>query len=188
MITDSGNAIIEAEDILQFWFHKLAPDQWWERDAALDALIRERFGTLHRRAAQGELEAWRPTARGRLAEIIVLDQFSRNLFRDSALAFACDAQALVLAQEAVRSGALQQLDPQESVLLCMPFMHSESRAIHERAVALFQQIGIRENLEFELQHKAIIDRFGRYPHRNTVLGRASTQEEIEFLKQPGSGF
>ncbi len=179
---------LSPEQVLIFWFEELNPAQWWTRDAQLDQLIRERFGEVHGQAARGELAHWRADVRGRLAEIIVLDQFSRNLFRNSAQAFACDATALVLAQEAITQDALAQLSPDQSVFLCLPFMHSESRVIHERAVELFTRIGLSANLDFEFQHKAIIDRFGRYPHRNAVLGRASTAEELEFLKQPGSGF
>ena len=120
--------------------------------------------------------------------MIVLDQFSRNLFRDSPRAFAQDGMALVLAQEAVRFGADAALSAQERVFLYMPYMHSESVTVHEAAVQLFTRNGIQNNLDFELKHKAIIDRFGRFPHRNAVLGRASTAEEIVFLQQPGSAF
>ena len=127
-------------------------------------------------------------AAGRLAEIIVLDQFSRNIYRDRPLAFAYDATALVLAQEAVRVGADQQVDFEKRSFFYMPYMHSESPIIHNRAVELFSQPGAEFNYEFELKHKAIIDRFGRYPHRNAILGRESTPEEIEFLGQPGSSF
>ncbi|MGH8403794.1 MAG: DUF924 family protein, partial [Gammaproteobacteria bacterium] len=160
----------------------------FEKDDAFDALIHERFSETHRAAVQGELYEWRATPEGRLAEVIVLDQFSRNLFRDSARAFACDGMALVLAQEAVRAGADQALEPARRVFLYMPYMHSESRAIHVVAERLFRQLGIAENLKFELAHKAIIERFGRFPHRNAVLGRESTPEEREFLSQPGSAF
>ena len=177
-----------AIDVLQFWFSELEPRQWWVKDEALDREIEERFGNAHADAAAGKLYHWREDAAGRLAEIIVLDQFSRNLFRDSACAFAYDGMALVLAQEAVRIGADREVDIPERNFFYMPYMHSESMAIHMQAVKLFDQPGLEFNLEFELKHKAIIDRFGRYPHRNAVLGRESTAEEIEFLKQPGSSF
>lgn len=139
-------------------------------------------------ARQGELYTWRESARGRLAEIIVLDQFSRNIHRDSAQAFAQDGMALVLAQEAIAAGAHTSLSESETGFLLMPYMHSESRAIHAIAEALFRQHASANNHTFELKHKAIIDRFGRYPHRNPILGRDSTPEEKEFLKLPGSGF
>ena len=176
------------QNILKFWFEELEPKQWWLKDAALDKLITDRFSALHRQAARGELYGWRGQAQGRLAEIIILDQFSRNMFRDTPLSFACDPQALALAQEAVASGADKLLSQIERNFLYMPYMHSESRLIHEVALRLFRNNGIDGSYDYEVRHKKIIDRFGRYPHRNAVLGRDSTAEEIEFLKQPGSGF
>jgi uncharacterized protein (DUF924 family) len=176
------------EEILRFWFEEAGPQAWWKPDPAFDGTIRTRFGELYRRAILGELSAWRGTADGRLAEIIVLDQFSRNLFRGSAGAFAQDLAALVLAQEAVAAGVHRGLDPVRRVFLLLPYMHSESRAIHVEAERLFRDFAPADNFDFELRHKAIVDRFGRYPHRNAVLGRASTAEELAFLEQPGSSF
>jgi uncharacterized protein (DUF924 family) len=176
------------ESVLAFWFAEASPAQWWAVSEEFDALIAQRFGELHRAAAQAELFAWRTQPRGRLAEVIVLDQFSRNLHRGSPLAFANDTLALALAQEAVAAGADQALPPPERAFLYMPFMHSESRLIHVQAERLFRQGGLEDGLRSELQHKAIVDRFGRYPHRNAVLGRESTAEELEFLSQPGSRF
>lgn len=174
--------------VLDFWFVEATPQQWWASDPAFDALIRQRFLGLLQQAEQGELFAWRDSARGRLAEIIVLDQFSRNVYRNTPQAFAQDGMALVLAQEAVAAGVLQRLSPVERSFLLLPYMHSESRLIHVEAEVLYQEFAPPENLDFERRHKAIVDRFGRYPHRNAVLGRASTPEEKEFLKQPGSSF
>lgn len=182
------NRKINASDVLSFWFEEIDPKSHWVKDPGFDALIDERFSAAHRRAAKAELWSWRATPTGRLAEIIVLDQFSRNLFRDQAAAFACDAMALVLAQEAVAAGADDQLSPLECAFLYMPYMHSESVAIHEQAVELFAAAGLERQLDFEHRHKAIIDRFGRYPHRNQVLGRVSSAEELAFLQQPGSSF
>jgi len=176
------------EQVLEFWFEEAEPAQWWRKDDAFDRAIRERFGALHAQAARCELYEWRREPRGRLAEVIVLDQFSRNLFRGTPACFAQDAMALALAQEAIAAGAEAALDPAQRSFLYMPFMHSESAKIHEVALALFRNNGLPGNLEYELKHKAIIDRFGRYPHRNAILGRESTPGEIEFLKQPGSGF
>jgi len=139
-------------------------------------------------ASQAELWSWRSNAEGRLAEIIVLDQFSRNLYRDSPRAFAQDALALALAQEAISLKLDQQLSPEQRSFLYMPFMHSESQIIHEFALKLFQRLGNPENLDFEKKHKIIIERFGRYPHRNQILGRQSSAEELEFLTQPNSSF
>ena len=176
------------EVVLEFWFERLTPKQWWSTDAELDRLICERFSELHRAAAQCELYDWRKSAKGRLAEIIVLDQFSRNLFRHKAQAFSQDGQALVLAQESVRVGVPEALTQAQKSFLYLPYMHSESSEIHKIAVKLYSETGLEENLDFEMEHKAIVDRFGRYPHRNEILGRPSTAEEIEFLKQPGISF
>ena len=175
-------------EVLDFWFVETEPKAWWTADPAFDERIRGRFAALHARAAHGELQAWRATALGRLAEVIVLDQFSRNLFRGSAQAFAQDLAALVLAQEAVAAGAHRGLEPMQRTFLLMPYMHSESREIHAVAEQLFLEFTPAENHDFELRHKAIVDRFGRYPHRNAALGRTSTPEELEFLAQPGSAF
>ena len=175
-------------DVLSFWFQEIEPALWFAADEDFDGLVRRRFPGLVQRAAAGELYAWRATAEGRLAEVIVLDQFSRNVYRNTPQAFAQDPVALVLAQEAVASGALRVLGPAQRSFLLLPYMHSESSRIHLVAEALYREFAPAENLDFELRHKAIIDRFGRYPHRNEILGRASTPEELEFLAQPGSRF
>ena len=175
-------------EVLRFWFEEIEPQQWWAVDPAFDDRVRAQFDDRLRQASAGELWTWRVSARGRLAEAIVLDQFSRNIHRGTAGAFAQDPQALVLAQEAVADGALQALNETERTFLLMPYMHSESRRVHVEAEALFRQFAPSQNHEFELRHKAIIDRFGRYPHRNAILGRQSSAEELEFLQQPGSSF
>ena len=179
---------MQADEVLAFWFEEVRPEQWWAVDPAFDARVRARFGALLARAAAGELWAWRDTPGGRLAEVITLDQFPRNIHRGTPGAFACDPMALALAQEAVRAGALAALSPVQRSFLLLPYMHSESAAVHVQAEALYRAHAPANNLDFELRHKAIIDRFGRYPHRNAVLGRASTPEELDFLQQPGSSF
>lgn len=176
------------QEVLTFWFDEIEPKMWWAVDAEFDAQLRDRFLPLLMSAAQGELHEWRKEPRGRLAEIIVLDQFSRNIYRNTPAAFAQDPMALVLSEEAVRAGVRTHLAPKECAFLLIPYMHSESRKIHGVAEALYREFAPADNLDFELRHKAIIDRFGRYPHRNHILGRISTAEEIEFLKQPGSRF
>jgi uncharacterized protein (DUF924 family) len=176
------------QEILDFWFVELESKQWWTRDENLDRNIESRFGKLHQLAIAGELVNWREQPTGRLAEIIILDQFSRNIYRDRPESFAWDGMALVLAQEAIKVGADRAFKAPEQAFFYMPFMHSESSAIHEVALKLFDQPGVEFNLEFEEKHKAIIDRFGRYPHRNSILGRQSTTEEIRFLTEPGSSF
>jgi len=174
--------------VLDFWFKELAPEQWWLKDQQLDQTIAARFGLFHQAAIQGECQPWRVNAEGRLAEIIILDQFSRNLYRDQPKAFSSDLAALLLAQEAVSLNIHDQLSVTQQAFLFMPAMHSESTWVHQQAVEWFSAPGLEKNLAFELQHKAIIDRFGRYPHRNAILGRTSTQAEIDFLATPGSSF
>lgn len=176
------------DDVLKFWFEELSPRDWFIADPAQDERIRQRFGALLAQAGQAELHAWRSHAEGRLAEIIVLDQFSRNIHRDSPRAFAQDPMALVLAQEAVARDALHSLTQSQCSFLLMPYMHSESAAVHEQAEALFRDFASKNSYGFEVKHRKIVDRFGRYPHRNSILGRESSAEEIEFLKQPGSSF
>ncbi|BCN25592.1 DUF924 family protein [Vibrio alfacsensis] len=176
------------QDILTFWFEELEPKDWFISNADVDKQIKNRFLTTLERATRSELFSWRDTAQGRLAEIIVLDQFSRNVYRDTPNAFAQDTLALALAQEAIRLGLDQDLNDVERSFLYMPFMHSESQLIHKEAEKLFKTLGRESNYEFELKHKVIIDRFGRYPHRNAILGRDSTEEEKAFLQQPNSSF
>lgn len=176
------------QPVIEFWFHELSPDQWWVKDEALDKLIKARFEQTLRDARNRRLAEWRYQPRGRLAEIIVLDQFSRNIYRDTPEAFIGDSLALELALIAIEQRDDLSLTPQERLFLYMPLMHSEDSQVHDIATECFTALGLQENLEYERQHKAIIDRFGRYPHRNAVLGRPSTPEEQAFLRQPGSSF
>lgn len=176
------------ETVIQFWFSDISPAQWWTADPEFDRIIAERFSVLHQRACLCELFEWRAHPKGRLAEIIVLDQFSRNIHRGDRRAFAADPLALALAQEAVAVQADRALTDTERAFIYMPYMHSESPLIHAVAERLFRLGGPQSNYDFELRHKAIIDRFGRYPHRNAVLGRQSTAEELAFLTQAGSSF
>jgi uncharacterized protein (DUF924 family) len=179
---------MNAKDVLDFWFSELVPKDWFRKDTALDQEIRNRFAETLRAAAACELFAWRGSDLGRLAEVLVLDQFSRNIYRDTAGAFAQDPLALGLAQQAVALGADKSLTLVQRQFLYMPFMHSESALVHEQAIKLFDQPGLEDSLRFELRHKEIIDQFGRYPHRNAILGRSSTPEELVFLERPGSRF
>ncbi len=177
-----------SRDIMKFWFSECVPADWWKKSATFDNTIRQRCSDTHRAAVQGELYGWREQSNGRLAEIIVIDQFSRNMYRDQPGAFAFDGIAVVLSQEAIRLEADKDMNANEKAFLYMPLMHSESLVVHELAMKVFDQPGLENNFNFEKKHKAIIDRFGRYPHRNVILGRESTSEEIEFLQQPGSSF
>jgi len=169
------------DEILKFWFEETDPKAWWKADRDFDRLIGERFGVVLEQASRCELYGWRSNPGGRLAEIIVLDQFSRNVYRNTPRAFAQDPIALVLAQEAVAAGVHHELSPVERAFLFLPYMHSESRAIHEVAEVLYREFAPPDNYDFELRHKAIV-------HRNEILGRVSTPEELKFLKQPGSSF
>ena len=175
-------------EVIDFWFKDIEPASWWVKDVEFDRAMINKFQLCHQAAVKCELSHWRKTAHGRLAEIIVLDQFSRNMYRDTAQSFSYDALALALAQEAIASGADKELTAIQRSFLYMPFMHSESLLLHEDAVKLYQANGIANNLEFELKHKVIIERFGRYPHRNIILNRQSTPEELTFLSQPNSSF
>lgn len=198
----------EAEAVLDFWFGPLDargradPEhtrRWFERDAAFDRTLTQRFGELHAAAARGERDAWLGSTRGRVALVIVLDQFSRNLYRGDPRSFESDARALSAAREGVALGLDRTLALDERSFLYMPFMHSEVLADQERCVELFTELleeqqdealrkYVGNSLDYAERHRVIIQRFGRFPHRNAVLGRSSTPEELEFLKQPGSSF
>jgi len=174
--------------VIEFWFEEITPAQWWQKSNDVDTLIRNRFAQLLLSASRCELFAWRRRPLGRLAEIIVLDQFSRNIYRDQPTAFAHDSLALALAQQAIAAGIAPRLSAKQRGFLYMPFMHSESRVIQKQSMALFGQAGLAAHLSSAQRHCDIIERFGRYPHRNKILGRASTDEELAFLEQPGSSF
>jgi uncharacterized protein (DUF924 family) len=182
-------------DVLDFWFgtpRGKSRAEWFRKDDRFDAEIRSRFGDVHAAAARRELEDWRGERESMLALIVVLDQFSRNLFRNDARAFAQDAHARDCAREALARGDEKTSLPVERQFLYLPLEHSEDREDQALACRLMAQLEefpeTRGLTEWATKHKVIIDRFGRFPHRNATLGRASTAEEIEFLKTPGSGF
>ncbi|MEN9914015.1 MAG: hypothetical protein RL528_757 [Bacteroidota bacterium] len=176
------------EQIINFWFVEITPKDWWIKSIDLDHMIIDRFQALHKAAFAGELFSWRKEPLGRLAEIIVLDQFSRNMFRDKPESFICDPMANTLSMGAIEANVDIGMTPDQKGFLYMPMMHSESLLIHEYAQAFFSQEGCESYAKSANRHKEIIQRFGRYPHRNRILGRESSSEEIEFLKQPGSSF
>ncbi|MCK1968107.1 DUF924 domain-containing protein [Franconibacter sp. IITDAS19] len=173
---------MEYDTVLAFWFENTPSSQWFKQDAALDKQIRETFYDTWQAACRGELYPWRESSRGRLAEIIVLDQFSRNLHRESAAAYAQDSMALVLSQEILRQPDWRALNVTEKAFSLIPWTHSESSRIHEQALKLFETLNEPAFSNSERKHKAIIDRFGRYPHRNEALGRESTEAELAFLR------
>ncbi|KGQ69752.1 hypothetical protein A1D23_02715 [Chelonobacter oris] len=176
-----------AQQVLDFWFSDAVMPCWFVKSDAFDRRCKSFENTLTA-AVMGECAGWRETMAGRLAEIIVLDQLSRNLFRNTPRAFSQDAMALALAQEAVKQPDYTALAPLQRKFVLMPYMHSESKVIHQQAIPLFEALNDAETLDFEWRHKAIIDRFGRYPHRNAVLDRISTPAEIDFLTQARSSF
>jgi uncharacterized protein (DUF924 family) len=168
--------------VLDFWFIECTPKQWFTKDDAFDVLLLEKFGDTYRAIMAGETLQWRETPKGRLAEILVLDQFSRNMFRGKPESFASDALALKLAQEAIASGADEKVSRKMRHFFYMPLMHSEDWSSHKKALWLFLKSFNWSALWFEIDHARVIWKFGRYPSRNAILGRQSTLEEVEFLK------
>lgn len=179
---------MEYETVLAFWFNAHHESYWFKQNDGFDEAIRDGFYDSWEAARHGELSAWRKDIRGRLAEIIVLDQFSRNLHRDSALAWQQDGMALLLAQEAVKTPGYASLNLDEKGFLLMPWMHAESRVIHQQAEVLFDALKGSSYYQSELEHRQIIEVFGRYPHRNQRLNRPSTPAEQAFLNERKRSF
>ncbi|ETD66669.1 membrane protein [Pelistega indica] len=179
---------MQAQAILDFWFKETGADQWFTLNESFDNDIRARFHETWVAATQDKLLYWRKDIFGRLAEIIVLDQFSRNMFRDSAEAYAHDAKALALSHEALYAPDFFSLSRQEADFLLMPFMHSEDLLTQHQSLILFKNYGTEEAFKFAEMHKDIIEKFGRFPHRNRILGRESTEEELQFLQTPNNQF
>jgi len=185
-----------AADVLTFWFGDGPADgprkAWFAKDAEFDRICRERFGATHAAASVGELDHWQETPAGALALTVVLDQLSRNMYRGTAAAFAQDARALAVARSAVERGFDRQLPPLRRMFLYLPFEHSEDGADQARSVALFESLRgeqwLDEAVDYAHRHRVVIERFGRFPHRNAILGRQSTTAELEYLATPGSGF
>ena len=187
------------QPILDFWFlpatdpaHGASRPEWFRKDPAFDAQIHERFGAIIAGALAGEFTGWDSDPHGALARIILLDQFTRNAFRDTPGAFAGDARALGAARALVDAGRDRLLMPVERWFVYLPFEHAEDRALQERSVALFDALAAEPGMDgiadYAFRHRDVVARFGRFPHRNRILNRESTPEEVEFLKQPGSGF
>ena len=169
-----------AAQIVRFWFEELPADAWFRRDERVDAAIREGFAALYERLKQVQPQDL-TTPQQCVAAVIALDQFPRNIFRGSPRAFATDQLALSIAQHAIATGLDEQLPPPQRLFLYMPFQHSEDRAVQVRSIELFTRLGLGDNIDYAHRHKEIIDRFGRFPHRNEVLGRQSTTEELQFV-------
>jgi uncharacterized protein (DUF924 family) len=186
-------------EVLKFWFGAVdspqyghARDEWFKQSAAFDEEVRARFGGLHDAAAAHRLDDWKATPDGSLALLLVLDQFSRNLFRDSPRAFACDGDALSLAEEALEVGFDRLLVPVQRMFMYMPFQHSEAIERQRRSLELFETLRndpqTARSYDYAVRHFDVIAKFGRFPHRNSILGRTSTPQELEYLRQPGAGF
>lgn len=184
-MTDEAESV---EEVLAFWFGPEAEGRWFAKDEAFDARLGRRLGGLASAAAGGRLDGWAGTARGALALVILLDQLPRNLHRGRPDAFAQDPKARAVASRAVDQGLDRSLTPRERLFLYLPFEHGEDLADQDRAVALIGALGDAEQTDYAVRHRAVVRRFGRFPHRNRVLGRESTPEEVAFLTEPGSSF
>jgi uncharacterized protein (DUF924 family) len=170
--------------VLDFWFSATAASRWFRSTEAFDTDIRRRFSTTWEAARAGRLNAWGQSARGCLALVVVLDQLPLNMFRGQPASFATEAQARAVAERAIAQGWDQQLDDRGKQFLYLPFMHSEHLADQDRSVALFEAAGLRDNLRWARHHREIVRRFGRFPHRNAILGRTSTTDEQAWLASP----
>ena len=179
----------QADQILAFWFSETLPRQWFAKNPAFDALVGERFLGLTRQAIAGELAAWSTEPTGALALVLLLDQFPRQIWRDTAMAFSGDLQAVALSLRAVELGWLEA-EPEQPrrQFWLMPLMHSEELAVQEAALLLFERLTDPRTADFARRHRDVIARFGRFPHRNAVLGQVSSAEELAFLQTPGSRF
>lgn len=179
---------VTPDDVLHFWFEELGWDDWFIRSDDLDARITERFRTTHLAMSRGERASWAETPDGALASTIVLDQFPRNMYRGSPMAFATDNQALALANTAVRRGFDQKVPVERRIFFYMPFEHSERLEDQDRSVSLIGPLGDARYLGYAEKHRDVIRLYGRFPHRNAILGRLSTPEELTYLSEPGAGF
>jgi uncharacterized protein (DUF924 family) len=186
---DGEAVLVDAEAVLNFWFNEIRPNQWFGKDPAFDALVRERVLGPTRQAIAGELGSWRETPQDGLALVLLLDQFPRQLWRETAMAFAGDPQALALSQQALDRGWVEA-EPEQPrrQFWLMPLMHSEDLAVQEASLPLFRQFVDPRTADFAIRHRDVIAQFGRFPHRNAALGRVSSAEELAFLQTPGSGF
>ena len=178
----------DKEDILKFWFKECNPEQWFKKNDTFDQLIKNTFSKTIEDAVGGKIDYWKNTEKGCLALIIILDQFTRNVFRDTLRAFDGDYKALVLSQKCCDKEYLKNPDIQRRKFMLMPMMHSEKITVQEAALPLFKKYTSEKDFEYAKKHYEIIARFGRFPHRNVILGRKSTNDELLFLKQPGSSF
>jgi len=181
-------ATVTPSEVVSFWFAAETKPYWFKPTEAFDAALSERFGAAYAQARSGELDGWADAAEGSLALIILLDQIPRNIFRGKPEAYSSDEKAISVANAAIAKGQDKQLDPQQRQFFYLPFMHSERLEDQETGMALYTELGVEETLDYMRRHRDIIARFRRFPHRNETLDRASTEEELAFLEQPGSRF
>lgn len=177
-----------ADAVLAFWFEEISPEQWFKKDDVFDKTIKNRFEPTIISSLKGERDSWANTAAGCLALIILLDQFTRNIYRNTPRAFSGDEMALALSLRCLERGYLDDADANQRHFMLMPLMHSEDLAIQDMSLPLFETHTNARTLDYAQQHRDIVARFGRFPHRNAILGRPYSPEEIEFLTQPGSSF
>ena len=180
--------ITSPKKILDFWFHEAGPEKWFAKDAAFDQEIRDLFLETYNAERGGTLSSWPESADSYLALILLFDQFSRNMFRDSKKAFESDIFALKISKKAIEKGFDKKMNTSQKKFLYMPFMHSECLEDQKESIQLFKSLKDNETLKYALQHADIIKNFGRFPHRNKILNRQSSEEEILFLQTPGSSF
>mgnify|MGYP005722304299 FL=1 len=183
-----ANQISTKEEVLAFWFDEISPEQWFKKDENFDANLTKRAGLTLEKALNGQIDSWAETADGATALVIVLDQFTRNIFRDTPQAFSGDEMALVVSLKSVNRNWFDELPNMHKHFLLMPMMHSEDILIQEKSLRLFEMHTNELTHEYALKHRDIVAKFNRFPHRNAILGRPSTAEELEFLKHPGSSF
>jgi uncharacterized protein (DUF924 family) len=176
------------EEVLSFWFEQLTPQQWFEKNDAIDEATRVKFTATHLSLARRELDPWRVSAESRLAAMVVLDQFPRNIYRGTPMAFSADWIALAEAKLAIENGADQAVPAEWRCFFYLPFEHSEDKQDQDRSVEFFTALGDSNYLDYALRHRQVIQEFGRFPHRNALLGRQSTAAELEYLSKPGAGF
>ena len=177
-----------SKDVLSFWFEEITPKHWFKKDDGFDETIRLRFEPTVTVALSGQLEDWANTAKGCLALIILVDQFTRNIYRDTPRAFIGDQMALALSLHCLNRKFIMHKDRNWRHFMLMPMMHSEDLCVQDRSLPLFKSLTTQRTHEYAVKHRDVIARFGRFPHRNAILGRTSTNEEVKFHAQRGSSF
>jgi uncharacterized protein (DUF924 family) len=178
----------EIPNVIRFWFEEIEPKQWFIKDDDFDKLVKDRFENLVTRALSGQLDSWSESADGNLALILLLDQMTRNIYRNHPMSFAGDDMALAFCLKGVKRDDMDHLQGDQIKFLLMPMMHAEDLNVQESSLPLFQKYCDDQTYDYAVRHRDIVARFGHFPHRNAILGRPSTEEELAFLEQPNSSF